>query len=467
MNSKEVNQKGRVIQLRKKLTILAAAGLMLASLFPLFAQGKNREPVRPATVLPYGNVVAGKTNDHAALLGSNIDTGFDRVVTLETKQMNEGFEYGVVVVEAPDRNRWITGGLNQAGLASVWAPIFTGQPENVVDEVLSKAANVKEAIVLLQSYEMKERATGSFLLADQKGRLAWLESDGTEWDLRSFIDETKVGQAVTVNALTSPLFTQGNEAGIGGVNDKSSNQWWRHQRLQELIGGVNTSQPGTLAEVLADEKFTDINPSWNLVLPGWGFAISNPVKDGETVKWGTKASYILDPKQGAIWFLTVGSAHEKAEYVPFLLTDLRNGEKVSGAGKESDKLPRIPWQPKQMSFSSGQGLINKQPMNHTTSQAETGANQGEPKELTKRLNQGTSNQSISIPGTQNPSTQNPSTQNPSTQNPGASSGDEKSSLNKNPEDLIPPSKDLGEGLVKPVVEVVMKSLNSLLNLERR
>lgn len=298
----------------------------------------QEEPVRLEGL--FGNVAVGKVANQYVLLGSNIDTDVEQTVVLEVHQPSN-LKYAAIMVVS-ETQKIVVGGLNDAGLACIWAPILTGQFDSVIGDVLGTANDVKEAILLLLSEEWEGRAVGSFVIGDKLGRLAWLEGDGENWDVRNLADEGSERQVVAVNAFTSPLFHSGDGTGLGEINDRTSNHWWRYQRLQMQLERVNPARPESLAAILSDQFFANINPKWNLAFPGWGFAIANPPRKGD-MGWFTKASFLLDPVQGVIWFLDLMAAQERKEYHPFQITRLQVGDQFPGNVSETAELGSIPW----------------------------------------------------------------------------------------------------------------------------
>jgi hypothetical protein len=233
-----------------------------------------------------------------------------------------------------------TRGVNEAGFAYTWAsgnpetePTFAdaiGTPYSQFGTLLlSRAANVSDAIALLDTYPRAYH--GNFIFADPAGEIALVEISTISYHVETrFID----GAFARSNHWISDRM-----AGIGAAEPGKSSAW-RYRRACELVDQLSGSfDAEVMRRITSDHEGRDAE----------GYSIC--AHGGRDPNWlfrgGSVSSEIMEPRLRRFWYCygwPCGSAPEDPErqlyqdrswgtYLPFDLDILEPGEYVTIDGR--------------------------------------------------------------------------------------------------------------------------------------
>lgn len=288
-----------------------------------------------------GGATGTATADGKALIASNGDNGYQFNARLVVRDPDDGYKYVGNIIVAPEGtppSPWtnmVTRGLNEAGFAYSWTYVSPQRDEpsfanawGVTFEqfgrmILSQAANVEEAIALVEEYPRAYH--GNFIFADADGNMALLEISTESYEV---IMHDQDGVAYRANHWLHP-----NMQELRDPPPDMSDSGWRQSRLEELF----EANRGNITEQTLMRIFSDTHGALE---HGWSIESHRCDPETDVCRSGTTSSDVMSPSDLTFWwswgwgsgmqprFPEQKNLHDRSwgVYVPFYLPAMEPGE---------------------------------------------------------------------------------------------------------------------------------------------
>jgi len=263
-------------------------------------------------------LIGGYDKEGRPLLGSVSDDPYDIRTFVRTVRPEGALAHiGTELISTTEHNLAERGyfanpgettrGLNESGLAFTCAMIIEREEQKkatsfatLTSQMMNQCKSVDEAIAL---FEAEEAIYPCFtlLLADAKGDLAQVEVGSKGTVVYERFSRAHRGTLFAVNCYLSASRLD-LCAPHTLLTRRENNNSWRRERGADMASGWEFElSVERVAQILSDHQNSEIDPTTNPVLDGWGFSICNhgtrhsddyPIED---LPWGTVSAEIIDP----------------------------------------------------------------------------------------------------------------------------------------------------------------------------